>query len=106
MLTTKGGNYLPLCLNTHPKSLTLFSNRKNYFMKAITITAFTEDESQIEAIKAVLKALKIEFKITKHKNIEPTYNPEFVAKIKKGQKEIAEGKGIKMSIEELKALCK
>lgn len=33
-------------------------------MKAITITAYTDDASQIEAIKAVIKAFKIKYRIT------------------------------------------
>jgi len=33
-------------------------------MKAINITAYTEDASQIEAIKAVFKAIKIKYKIS------------------------------------------
>lgn len=34
-------------------------------MEAINITAYTNDASQIKAIKAVMKALKIKFEITK-----------------------------------------
>ena len=72
-------------------------------MGAINITAFTEDNSQIDAIKAVMKAFKIKFEISK---VEEPYNPEFVAMIKKGDKEFAEGKGIKMSVADFKELCK
>jgi hypothetical protein len=75
-------------------------------MKAINITAYTEDASQIEAIKAVIKAFKIKYKISKFQESESPYNPEFVAKIKKADKEFADGKGIKMSIAEFKELCK
>ena len=70
-------------------------------MEAITFKAFTADTSQIEAIKAFMKALKIKFEISKEK----PYDPEFVAKILKGDKQFAEGKGIKMSISEFKDLC-
>lgn len=70
-------------------------------MKAINITAYTEDPSQIEAIKAVIKAFKIKYKITKTELEESTYNPEFVAMIKKGDQDIKEGKGIKMTLDEL-----
>ncbi len=73
-------------------------------MKAINITAYTEDASQIEAIKAFMKALKIKFELAKES--DKPYNPEFVAMVKKGDKEFAEGKGIKMSVSEFKDLCK
>ena len=73
-------------------------------MQIINITAHTEDPSQIEAIKAVIKAFKIKYSISKGSG--SPYDPEFVAMIKKGQKEIAEGKGIKMSVAEFKKLCK
>jgi hypothetical protein len=34
------------------------------------------------------------------------YNPEFVKEILESAKEVREGKGIKMTIEEIDALCK
>ncbi|MCV9927985.1 hypothetical protein OIU83_10000 [Flavobacterium sp. LS1R49] len=37
---------------------------------------------------------------------EKPYNPEFVKEILQGQKDIKEGRGIKMTMEELQALCK
>jgi hypothetical protein len=40
-------------------------------MEAITIKAYTVDTSQVEAIKAFMKALKIKFELTK--NIEKPY---------------------------------
>lgn len=73
-------------------------------MEAINIKAYTVNTSQIDAIKAFMKALKIKFEVAKEE--ESPYNPEFVAKIKKGDKEFAEGKGIKMSLAEFKKLCK
>lgn len=75
-------------------------------MKAINITAYTEDASQIEAIKAVIKAFKIKFSISKTTAIEKPYSPDFVAIIKQGEKDLKNGKGIKMSLEELEKLCK
>ena len=39
-------------------------------MQAINITAYTEDASQIEAIKAVIKAFKIRYRISKMKDNE------------------------------------
>ena len=52
-------------------------------MNAINITAFTQDNSQIEAIKTFMKTLKIKFEIE-----EKPYNPEFVVKIRQSEKEI------------------
>jgi len=66
-------------------------------MQPIHITAYTEDDSQIEAVKAFMKALKIKFEISKDK----PYNQEFVAKIKQGDKDIKAGKGRKVTAEEL-----
>lgn len=75
-------------------------------MKAINITAYTEDASQIEAIKAVFKAFKIKYKISKVQKEESPYNPEFIAMIKQGEKDLKNGKGIKMTMDELENLCK
>lgn len=66
-------------------------------MKAINFTAYTEDASQIEAVKAFMKALKIKFEISKEK----PYNPEFVAKIRQSEKEIEQGKSKKVRKEDL-----
>ena len=75
-------------------------------MKAINITAYTEDASQIEAIKAVIKAFKIKYSISKVEEVESPYNPDFVAMIKQGEKDLKNGKGIKMTLDELEKLCK
>lgn len=75
-------------------------------MKAINITAYTDDASQIEAIKAVFKAFKIKYKISKAPDSETPYNPEFVNMIKGGEKDLKKGKGIKMTLDELENLCK
>ena len=71
-------------------------------MQAINITAYTEDASQIQAIKAVMKAFKIKFEIAKEK----PYNPEFVEKILQGDKDYEAGKGKKVTMEELNSLWK
>jgi hypothetical protein len=73
-------------------------------MEAINIKAYTESSSQIEAIKAFMKALKIKFELSNE--VQSPYNPEYVAKIKQGQEDIKNGKGIKMTLNELKELCK
>lgn len=71
-------------------------------MQTINITAYTEDDSQIESIKSVMKALKIKFEISKGK----PYNPEFVAKINQSRQDYKDGKGTAVSLEELKSLWK
>jgi len=75
-------------------------------MQTINITAHTEDASQIEAIKAVIKAFKIKYSISQPINEVSGYNSEFVAMIKKGEQDLKDKKGIEMSIEELQKLCK
>ncbi len=73
-------------------------------MKAINITAYSEDTSQVEAIKAFMKALKIKFKLSKEE-IKP-YNPEFVKKIKQGDEDLKNGKGRTVTLEVLDGLWK
>jgi hypothetical protein len=67
-----------------------------------TIVIYPSTSEQTEAIKAFVKALKIKFELNKEK----PYNPEFVAKIKKGEQDLKNGKGIVMSLAELEVLCK
>jgi hypothetical protein len=71
-------------------------------MQTINFTAYTEDLNQIEAIKAFMIALKIKFEISK----DQPYNLEFVNKIIEAEKEIKEGKGLKVSSEEFDDLWK
>lgn len=68
-------------------------------MQTINITAHTEDASQIEAVKAFMKALKIKFEISKEK----PYNPEFVEKIEKSKQEFKEGKSTRVKKEDLQS---
>jgi hypothetical protein len=63
-----------------------------------TFTIHTEDKEHLNALKAMLKALKVKFEISKD---DKPYNPEFVAKIKKSKKEIAKGKTTRVSIDKL-----
>ncbi len=58
-------------------------------MQTFNIKAETEDSTQIEAIKAVLKALKIKFSITKSA-VKP-YKAEFLKKIKQSEEDIKKG---------------
>ncbi len=71
-------------------------------MQAINITAYPDDISQVEAIKAVMKALKIEFEITG----DDEYNPEFVAKIERSRQDYKDGKGAVVTLDELNSLWK
>lgn len=68
-------------------------------MEAINITAYPSDASQVEAIKAVMKAFKIKFEIKKEK----PYNPEYVAKIKKSRQEYKDGNFVTVEKENLKS---
>jgi len=61
-----------------------------------TLTLHPKNKEQLNALKAFAKALKIDFKTEKS-----SYDPEFVAKIKRGQEQIKAGKGIKIAIEDL-----
>lgn len=70
-------------------------------MEAITI--HPKDKEQFTVIEAFLKALNIPFEKSKDKT---PYNPEFVKKILQGDKDIKEGKGRKVTIEELNDLWK
>jgi hypothetical protein len=67
-------------------------------MQPINITAYTDDDSQIEAVKAFMRALKIKFEISKDK----PYNPEFVAKIKQSEADFENGKFKKVKVEDLR----
>ncbi len=51
--------------------------------------AHPSNDEQLNALKAFLKALKIKFEVT---NLENSYKPEFVAKIKKSKQEFDDGK--------------
>ena len=71
-------------------------------MNGINITAYTEDISQIEAIKAILKAMKIKYEISKAK----PYKKEFVDMVLAAEAEIKSGKGKKISSDEFDDLWK
>ena len=73
-------------------------------MEAINIKAYTADISQIKAIKAFMKALKIKFELSK--DTEKPYNAEFVKKIKQGDEDLKNGKGRTVTLEELDNLWK
>ena len=53
-----------------------------------TLKIQTEDQEQLNTVKAILKALKVPFEVSQ----ESTYNPEFVAKIKESEHQAKEGR--------------
>ena len=71
-------------------------------MKNQNIIVHPANEQEMKVIQAFFKALKIKFEVSK----ESTYNPEFVEKVLQGKKDIEQGKGIALSVEELNDLCK
>jgi hypothetical protein len=71
-------------------------------MEAVNIKAYPTSASQVEALKAFMKALKIKYEVTP----DAPYDPEFVAKIERGREDFRKGKGIEISINELNELCK
>lgn len=58
-------------------------------MNAVNVKVYTTNESQLEALKAVMKALKIKFEVSK--SSDKPYNPEFVNRIKVSKKQIELG---------------
>jgi len=68
-------------------------------MKAVNITAYTDNASQIEAIKAFMKALKIKFELSKENS---PYNPEFVDKVLESKQQAKDGRVTRVKKENLK----
>lgn len=64
-------------------------------MSIINITVRPDDATQVEAIMAFMKALKIKFEISNDKS----YDSDFVNKILKAEQEIKHGKGLKVTSE-------
>lgn len=80
----------------------LHSNLFNYYICIIishpmeTIIVHPKNKEQLLALKAFIKALKIDFTIEKS-----PYNPEFVKEILRAKKDIKNGKGVTIAIEDL-----
>ncbi len=71
-----------------------------------TLTFEIADEEKAKALKQVAKALGISVKSstkrTKGKaKEEKPYNPEFVAEILQSEKDIADGKGIRITLDDI-----
>jgi hypothetical protein len=73
-------------------------------MTAINIKAYTANNTQITAIKAFMKAMKIKFELSEEE--KSPYNPEFVKKIKQGNEDLKNGKSRTVTLEELDNLWK
>lgn len=71
-------------------------------MKNHNIIVHPANEQEMNVIQAFFKALKIKFELSK----ESPYDPDFVKKVLQGKKDIEQGNGITLSIEELKNLCR
>jgi hypothetical protein len=61
-----------------------------------TLVARPANKEQLNALKAVMKALKVDFKVEKS-----SYDPEFTAKVEKSKQEIKDGKGVQIKVDDL-----
>jgi len=63
-----------------------------------TVVIHPKTKEEVKAFEQMTKALNIPFETIKEKS---PYNPEFVAKIKRGEKAANEGKGVKVNVADL-----
>lgn len=68
-----------------------------------SIIKHPKSKEEASIFEQLARALKVPFEKRK---IESPYNPEFVAKILQGDKDLKAGKGKKVTITELDELCK
>ena len=61
-----------------------------------TMIMHPKNKEQLSALKAIAKALKIDFETT-----ASPYDPVFVKKILDGRKDVKNGKGIKVAVKDL-----
>jgi len=66
-------------------------------MKTQNIIVHPANEKELSVIKAFFEALKIKFEFTQ----DSPYNPEFVAKINKSREQAAEGKTVKIDLDDI-----
>ena len=59
-----------------------------------TLIVHAPDKDKLKIVKAFLKAIEVDFE-------KSPYNPEFVTKIKDGEKQFREGRGIKKDLANL-----
>lgn len=67
-----------------------------YICNMDTLIVQPKTKEQLAALKAFIKALKIDFRTEKG-----TYDPEFADKILQGKEDIKNGKGVKIAPEDL-----
>lgn len=61
------------------------------------IISYPQKKEEMQAIKAVLKVLKVRFE---DKELSP-YNPEFVAKIRESEEDLKAGRTRKITLDEI-----
>ncbi|MGQ1947255.1 DUF2683 family protein [Geofilum sp. OHC36d9] len=66
-------------------------------MKTQDIIVHPSNAHEMNVIKAFFEALKIKFEVAK----DSPYDPEFVDKIKKSRKQAAEGKTVKIDLDDI-----
>lgn len=71
---------------------------------ASTVIAHPASSDKLEALKAFMNALNIKFEVRQPG--KSPYDPEFVDMVLQGDKDLKEGKGKKISIDDLDALWK
>jgi hypothetical protein len=62
-----------------------------------TLIVHPSNTQELSVIKAFFEALKIKFEVAK----DSPYDPEFVAKIENSRKQAAEGKTVKISLDDI-----
>lgn len=65
-----------------------------------SVTLNLNDDSQLDTVKALLKALKIKFTVSNEKK----YDPKFVSKIKKSEEQIKDGNYITVKKDDINNL--
>lgn len=63
------------------------------------LLVYPENKKQLKAIKTLMDALNVRFEDSPYGN--SPYNPEFVAKIKKGEQEFKDGKYTTVSLDDI-----
>ena len=66
-------------------------------MKTRDIIVHPSNAQEMSVIKAFFEALKIKFEVAK----DSPYDPDFVAKIEKSRKQAAEGKTVKIDLDDI-----
>ena len=66
-------------------------------MKTQDIIVHPSNAQEMSVIKAFFEALKIKFEVAK----DSPYDPEFVDKIEKSRKQAAEGKTVKIDLDDI-----